>query len=364
MTPEIWQRLKPLFHAALDLAPAEREEFLTESCPGEQLRAELNILLTSHDEPGSFLVSPAVVGAAEVSDAIEASARQGQQIGPYEIVREIGRGGMGSVFLAIRADDEYRKQVAIKVIKRGMDTDLILRRFMIERQILANLEHPNIARMLEGGSTADGLPYFVMEYIDGQPITEYCDAHGFSINDRLELFQKVCSAVQYAHQNLVVHRDIKPGNILVTADGTPKLLDFGIAKLLSVGSMNETGAVTVSILGLMTPEFASPEQLRGGTITTSSDVYSLGVVLYELLSGCLPYRLTSRQAKGVAEVVLREEPERPSSRISNFESRMANLTDTDPAQSHNSADLRNSKLRIANCEFENQEIDYGVTKSC
>lgn len=301
-------------------------------------------------------------------DQMAANVRKGQQIGPYEIVSEIGRGGMGSVFLAVRADDQYRKQVAVKVINRGMNTDLILRRFMMERQILANLEHPNIAQMLEGGSTTDGLPYFVMEYIEGKPITEYCDEHRFSIDERLELFQKVCSAVQHAHQNLVVHRDIKPGNILVTADGTPKLLDFGIAKLLSASSASQTGEATVSILGMMTPEFASPEQLRGGAITTSSDVYSLGVVLYELLSGSLPYRLSSRQAKEVAEVVLREEPERPSSRIANFELRIADLKTKDAAaKPHTFAVARNSKFAIPNPKFHSKflrgDLDNIVLKA-
>ena len=238
-------------------------------------------LLAAHDESGAFLVSPAQLVAAEMEFVEE---RVGQRIGPYEIVREIGHGGMGSVYLAVRADDQYRKQVAIKVVKRGMDTDAILRRFMMERQILANLEHPNIARLLEGGSTEDGLPYFVMEYVEGQAITDYCDNQRSSITQRLELFRTVCSALHYAHQNLVVHRDIKPSNILVTQDGIPKLLDFGIAKLLDPNWDGETGEATASMVRLMTPEYASPEQFRGASITTATDVYSLGLVLYQLLS--------------------------------------------------------------------------------
>lgn len=314
MNAKTWQRLKPLFQAALDLGPAERSIFLAKSCNGDDdLRAQVEQLLASHDAPGHFLVSPALVGSADLSSEIaETDLGAGLRIGPYEVVRQLGRGGMGIVFLAVRADDQYRKQVAIKLIKRGMDTDLILRRFMMERQILANLEHPNIARLLEGGSTADGLPYFVMEYIEGQPITEYCNSREFNNSERLELFRQVCSALHYAHQNLVVHRDIKPSNILVTAEGVPKLLDFGIAKLL--GPSWEAGATdaTASMLRLMTPEYASPEQLRGLAITTGSDVYSLGVVLYELLSGRHPYRLVSRQPSEVAKVILREEPEKPS----------------------------------------------------
>ena len=320
MKAETWQKLKPLFHAALDLGPAQREAFLAGACEDEEQRRQVEALLASHDETGDFLVAPALVGAADLpfdAPARDASeeGREGQRIGAYEIVREIGHGGMGSVFLAVRADDQYRKQVAIKLIRRGMDTDLILRRFMMERQILANLEHPNIARLLEGGSTATGLPYFVMEYVEGRPLTEYCEARRFTNAERLHLFRQVCDALQYAHQNLVVHRDIKPSNILVTPEGVPKLLDFGIAKLLSPG-WAEASEATASMVRLMTPEYASPEQLRGLPITTGSDVYSLGVVLYELLSGRHPYRLVSRQPGEVAEVVLREEPEKPSSAAS------------------------------------------------
>lgn len=318
MNAETWQQLKRVFHAALELAPEDRAAFLAQACDDKsELRLQVERLLRSHDDAGLFLVSPAMVdagvisanGQARVTDEEE---RVGQRIGPYEIIRELGHGGMGTVFLAVRADDQYRKQVAIKLVNRGMDTDLILRRFMMERQILANLEHPNIARLLEGGSTLDGLPYFVMEYIDGQPITDYCDARRFTTAERLELFRQVCAALQYAHQNLVVHRDIKPSNILVTPEGVPKLLDFGIAKLLSPGWDAETGEATASMVRLMTPEYASPEQFRGLSITTASDVYSLGVVLYELLSGHHPYRLTSRQPEEVARVILREEPEKPS----------------------------------------------------
>jgi serine/threonine protein kinase len=322
MNTETWQQLKTLFHTALELGPAERALFLAEACNGDdELRNQAEKLLASHDEPGAFLVSPALVNRGGTSGEGQlrhtaAEERVGQRIGPYEIIREIGHGGMGTVFLAVRADDQYRKQVAIKLVKRGMDTDTILRRFMMERQILANLEHPNIARLLEGGSTKDGLPYFVMEYIEGQPITEYCDAQHLSTAQRLELFREVCAALHYAHQNLVVHRDIKPSNILVTAEGVPKLLDFGIAKLLNPGWATETGEATASMVRLMTPDYASPEQFRGLSITTVSDVYSLGLVLYELLSGHHPYRMAIRKAEHVAQVILQEEPEKPSTAAS------------------------------------------------
>ena len=319
MNAETWQQLKSIFHGALDLDLADRAAFLATACDGDaDLRSQVERLLSAHDDAGPFLASPALVDAGvisseEVTRANDETDRAGQRIGPYEIVREMGHGGMGTVFLAVRADDQYRKQVAIKLINRGMDTDLILRRFMMERQILANMEHPNIARLLEGGSTADGLPYFVMEYIEGEPITDYSDAGKLNNKQRLELFRQVCAALQYAHQNLVVHRDIKPSNILVTAEGVPKLLDFGIAKLLSPGWAAETGEATASMVRLMTPEYASPEQFRGISITTASDVYSLGVVLYELLSGHHPYRLSSRQPEQIAKVALSEEPDKPSS---------------------------------------------------
>jgi non-specific serine/threonine protein kinase/serine/threonine-protein kinase len=237
------------------------------------------------------------------------------RVGPYRLIRPIGRGGMGAVYLAVRDDDVFQKRVAIKLLKRGMDTEAIVRRFQHERQILAALEHPNIASLLDGGTTADGLPYFAMEYVEGQPITEYCDGRQLDTNARLELFRHVCAAVQYAHQNLIVHRDIKPANVLVTNDGTPKLLDFGIAKLLNPELAGHTMVPTVAGMQLLTPEYASPEQVRGETVTTATDVYSLGVLLYELLTARLPYRLTGRTAADVLRAVCESPPVRPSTAV-------------------------------------------------
>jgi non-specific serine/threonine protein kinase/serine/threonine-protein kinase len=255
--------------------------------------------------------------AGELPTRLEETSRSEREsrIGPYRVIREIGRGGMGTVYLAVRDDDAFQKRVAIKVLKRGMDTDAIVRRFQRERQILAALDHPHIASLLDGGTTPDGLPYFAMEFVDGQPIAEYCDARGLNTSARLELFRQVCSAVQYAHQNLIVHRDIKPANVLVTNDGTPKLLDFGIAKLLNPELIGHTVVPTAAGLQLMTPEYASPEQVRGEAVTTATDVYSLGVLLYELLTARLPYRFTGRTAADVVRAVCELPPIRPSTAV-------------------------------------------------
>jgi len=241
-----------------------------------------------------------------------------RRIGAYRVLRELGHGGMGTVFLAARADDQYQKQVAIKVV-RGLDSDQIVRYFRRERQILAALDHPNIARLLDGGATEDGLPYFVMECVEGEPIDSFCDQRKLSVQERLRLFQGVCAAVQYAHQNLVVHRDLKPKNILVDAQGVPKLLDFGIAKLLSAEISGETATGTALA---MTPEYASPEQMRGQPITTATDVYALGVVLYELLTGHRPYGWQVRDSLELLKAVCEEEPERPSTAVGRTEQRM------------------------------------------
>jgi tetratricopeptide (TPR) repeat protein len=239
---------------------------------------------------------------------------EGSRVGPYRIVREQGRGGMGTVYLAVRADDEFQKRVALKVLRRGIDTEAIVERFRHERQILARLEHPFISALLDGGTTPDGRPYFAMEFVDGRPIDEYCDARQLDTTARLDLFRRICAAVQHAHQNLVIHCDIKPANVLVTAEGTPKLLDFGIAKLLTPGS-GATLALTFDGSPLLTPEYASPEQVRGGAVTTATDVYSLGVLLYELLTGRRPYQLASRTPADVARVICDTEPERPSTAV-------------------------------------------------
>jgi eukaryotic-like serine/threonine-protein kinase len=308
-TPE-WQAITELFHAALQQPSPRRDAFLTEACAGDRaLFANVRRLLDAHDSASEFLAAPAMREALAAIDASELDP-VGTMIGPYRIVREIGRGGMGAVYLGERADDQFTKQVAIKLIKRGMDTDAVLRRFRDERQILAELEHPNVARLLDGGTTADGRPYFVMEYVDGRPIDRDCHERGLGIDDRLRLFLLVCGAVSYAHQRLVVHRDIKPSNILVTPTGVPKLLDFGIAKVMRPG----TGETLDTLVGAaaMTPEYASPEQLRMHRVDAISDVYSLGAVLYELLAGRPPYTFTSRAPNEVADRIDADDPLAPS----------------------------------------------------
>jgi eukaryotic-like serine/threonine-protein kinase len=237
------------------------------------------------------------------------------RLGMYKVLRKIDTGGMGSVYLGVRADQEFKKYVAIKVIRKGMDTEDIISRFRRERQILASLDHPNIARLLDGGTTDDGLPYFVMEHVQGLPLTEYCDNRLLNIAQRLDLIRVVCSAVQYAHQNLVVHRDLKPANILVTADGVVKLLDFGIAKLLNPDLFELESPPTATNIRVMTPEYASPEQARSEPVTTASDVYSLGMVLYELLTGLRPFQFTTRNQIEVCRIICEQEPTKPSNAV-------------------------------------------------
>jgi eukaryotic-like serine/threonine-protein kinase len=319
MTPERYQQIKEVFQAALECDTAGRSLFIADACNADPvLKTEVEQLIASYEKADEF-IDQFTDEAAKLRLITPDHPVTGYRIGAYEMVDVIGRGGMGMVYLATRADDQYRKQVAIKLIKRGMDTDLIVRRFLGERQILANLNHPNIARLLDGGTTEDDLPYFVMEYIEGLPIDRYCDIHKLSTIERLKLFGDVCSAVQYAHQNLIIHRDIKPGNILVDQSGAVKLLDFGIAKLLGTDISFETLEVTATALRMMTPEYASPEQLRGLAVTTATDVYSLGTVLYELLTGHRPYRIRNGLPAEIAQAISHNEPERPSTVVGRVE---------------------------------------------
>ncbi len=316
MTPERWQQIRDIFDAVCDIEPEQvRLATLDRMCNGDgELRREVTTLLAADhdssvglDTPGGGLLSPLLTldqaGASSV-------------IGPYRLVRHIATGGMGSVYEAQRADDQFQLTVAVKLMRHGLADDEGQERFRRERQALATLNHPGIARLLDGGVTAGGAPYLVMEYIEGQPINVYCEQRGLSIPERLELFLKVCSAVEHAHHNLIIHRDLKPGNIFITSTGEPKLLDFGIAKVIEkprAESPEASPALTQQ--RVMTPLYASPEQIKGEPMTTASDVYSLGVVLYELLTGRRPHRVSGRALHEIERAICEDEPERPSTAI-------------------------------------------------
>ena len=317
-----WQQVTELLNNALDLPAEDRPRYLRQACGNDEtLHGRVEALLAAYEGAGDFLGKP--VFSLRQGDGTEKSD-MGRRIGPYRLQRRLGQGGMGEVFLAERVDGGFEQRVAVKLLKRGLDSDEILRRFQVERQILARLTHPNVAQLLDGGTTRDGAPYFVMEYVDGQPIDEYCDARRLGTRERVRLFRSVCAGVHFAHRNLVVHRDLKPGNVLVSTDGRPKLLDFGVAKLLrndprffapSGGAGGEDLATATLQMAPVTLPYASPEQIQGGPITTATDVYALGVMLYELLTGHRPQRFEKLTPQRIAEVVCEQTPPRPSSAV-------------------------------------------------
>ncbi len=305
-----WIQIQALFDATLARPKDERTAFLRAACGDDPaLYAEVASLLEADDGSHSLLDGSALDAFPEVM------LMEGQRVGAYRILHEIGAGGMGTVFLAERADGQFEQRVALKLIKRGMDTEQILQRFRSERQILARLNHPHITRLFDGGLTDDGLPFFAMEYVEGVPIDAYCDVHHLTIEERLHVFRAVGEAVQYVHRNLIVHRDLKPENILITGDGTVKLLDFGIAKVLG----NDESANTQVGRRVMTPAYAAPEQIRGEPITTATDVYALGLVLYELLSGHRPYRLSGASQVERESLICSSEPSPPSTMVGRVE---------------------------------------------
>ncbi|HEY2780634.1 MAG TPA: protein kinase [Steroidobacteraceae bacterium] len=313
MTPERWTRVKILFERASALDRVSQLSFLDGACEEDaELRAEVASLLAAHATADAVVDRTATEYLPSMLEPANEDW-QGRRIGAYELIACLGRGGMGEVWRARRADAEFEKQVAIKLVRTGYDTAFVLQRFKAERQILATLEHPNIARLIDGGMAAEGQPYLVMELVEGRPIDEYCESHNLSVAERLRLFREVCAAVSYAHQRLVVHRDLKPANILVTADGSIKLLDFGIAKLLQPLSADAAPAdATRTTMRALTPAFSSPEQILGLPITTASDVYSLGVVLFHLLAGRSPYRTTLASTRDAIKDVCETEPLKPS----------------------------------------------------
>ncbi len=316
-----WREIEDLYFAAEELPQSERAAFLDRRCAGrEGLRLKIERLLVAGDTERDLVAEMVGQAAAEfhVAPSPEAEppgsslSRDGGDFGPYHLLAVIGQGGMGTVYRAERVDGEYRQEVAIKIIREGLTRGDVRRRFLQERQILTRLDHPAVAKLLDGGTTDDGLPYLVMEHIKGLPIDRYCDDHQLSIRQRLELFREVCDAVHDAHGNLVVHRDLNPSNILVTEGGHPKLLDFGISKLLDEEA--SAGAAAETTLGhrVLTPEYACPEQLQDQPITTAVDVYALGLLLHRLLTGTRPYRLTSSSGAELRRAICEVEAERPS----------------------------------------------------
>jgi Tol biopolymer transport system component len=313
--PERWRRIEAVLDAALDQPSARRAAYVADACAGEpELLKEVLAILDAGERSDPVLDSSAAkLGAAFLPNDFVAPAGAPARVGPYRIERIIGEGGMGTVYLARRDDGQFEQRVALKLVRRGLHLDeRIIRRFREERQILATLNHPGIARLFDGGLTEEGLPYFAMEYVEGVPIDRYCDERNLSVEQRLGLFASVCDAVAHAHDNQIVHRDIKPSNILVTAAGEPRLLDFGIAKLLAPDETGGASALTRRSERLLTPEYASPEQIRGDPVVVASDVYCLGVLLYELLTGRLPFKRTERTPFELERAVLDEAPTRPS----------------------------------------------------
>jgi eukaryotic-like serine/threonine-protein kinase len=310
-----WRRVERVLDTVLAHESDAWPAALDEACSGDPaLRAEVEAYLRRLDDARDFLATPpAAVAAALVAEAgTLGGAHEGRRVGAYRIVREIGRGGMSRVFLAERDDGAFTQTVAVKLLRTGFDDDADQRRFRGERQILASLSHPHITRLFDGGVTEDGVPYLVLEYVDGEPIDRYCERHALTVRERLQLFLDVAEATQYAHRSLVVHRDLKPSNILVTADGDVKLLDFGLAKLLQADVSGATTPQTRVGHRLMTPEYAAPEQLRGEPITTLTDVYQLGAVLYELLTGRRPFAVRAGTLRELEHAVTTTDPPPPS----------------------------------------------------
>lgn len=309
MNPEKWRKIKENFNRAMDLPLAERESFLA-SFSDSDMAADVRKLLAA-DEKNNFANPIAGVAHLWREEDEEATEQIGEEIGGYRILREIGRGGMGMVYEARRDAEDFSQTVALKILRRGADSTELLRRFRRERQILASLEHPRIARMLDGGRSADGTPFLAMEFVAGKPVDEFCNDENLNVEQRLRLFLQICDAVSFAHSRLVVHRDLKPSNILVTGDCAVKLLDFGISKILS--EEENTNNRTITQFAMMTPQYASPEQIKGEPITTASDIYTLGLILYELLTGVRAYSFPTHHAAELAKIISESEPVRPSS---------------------------------------------------
>ncbi|HRH44383.1 MAG TPA: serine/threonine-protein kinase, partial [Pyrinomonadaceae bacterium] len=351
MNPEKWQKIKELFNQAVEMSPTECEIFLQNLADAE-IRSEV-LKLIEAEKQNNF--AEPVANLSNLWREGFAENYIGKEICGYKIIREIGHGGMGIVFEAVRQKDDFSQTVALKLLKKGMDSDAMLRRFSNERQILASLEHPNIARLLDGGRSEEGTPFFAMEFVNGIPFNEFCNEKDLSISQRLRLFLQVCSVVSFAHSRLVVHRDLKPSNILVTADGIVKLLDFGISKVISNEADYKTQ--TVTSLGMMTPKYASPEQISGQIVSTSSDIYSLGLILYELLTGVSAYNFPNNRPDEIAKIICEREPQRPSSVVSGQWSVTSENTDSNHGQS------TNPKSKITNPKSLRGDLDNILLKA-
>lgn len=314
MQNDNWPKIKELLNDALELSPNERGAFLDSKDLSDDLRNEIESLLSFEDQANEMMGMSAIEFSKDFVDVNEAPL-VGKNVGVYRIIRELGRGGMGSVYLAERNDHKFEQRVALKLLKREMNTSELRRHFEQEREILASMNHPNIALLLDAGTTDDNIPFIAMEYIDGTPIDDHCNAAEFGVEKRLELFRTVCGAVDHAHRNLVVHRDLKPSNVLVNKEGIPKLLDFGISKMISAG-LDETESATITRMGVMTPAYASPEQLSRKGVSTATDIYSLGIMLYELLSGHRPFEDAEDDLHKIYEAVLKKDPLPPSQLVS------------------------------------------------
>src|ERR1700733_1142721 len=308
-----WSLIEDVFQGALERPFAERKQYLADACGDDpELLSEVESLLENDHDAESALRSLVADDLTEMTKN-SLSSDLGSQVGPYLLVRELDSGGMGVVYLAVRSDDHYFQIVAIKMIRKGLDSVELVQRFRVERQILATLNHPNIGAILDGGETKDARPFIVMEYVEGQPITLASEGRALSIRQRIELFRSLCSAVHYAHQKLIIHRDIKPSNVMVTPEGVVKLIDFGTSKPLEPQTVLRDDNVTESGIRLMTPDYASPEQVQGRQLTTATDVYSLGVLLFELLTGSRPYSLRDLSPFAAERVLIEQNSRKPSS---------------------------------------------------
>lgn len=370
-----WKQVSEILVDCLEIETSERRKFLDQANVSPEIRREVESLLAFEDEAGDLMnISAGEFLQDSFKEDDAANTLVGQKIGVYQIIGELGYGGMGAVYLAERTDGKFSQRVALKLLKREMNTAAIRRRFAQEREILASLQHANIATLLDAGTTEDKIPYIAMEYVEGLPIDDYCNKHGLDLNQRLDLFREVCAAVDFAHRNLVVHRDLKPSNILVNEVGTPKLLDFGISKILST-DFEQINTATVTKMGVMTPSYASPEQLQNKSVTTATDVYSLGIILYELLSGHRPFEAKENDIKEIYKAVIELEPPLPSAVAQTFSkqfkqtdgaTRESFLVENEKSQNETKADkLRHTNPQIVNLNAQNirGDLDNIVLKA-